>query len=70
MNAGISWIPEYEAGDAEVEEHSGKWWHETTRMVEKWWRLFCRKRGMDPKVVGEWTPYERTRADVLERAGR
>lgn len=33
-------------------EYSSRWWTETARMIDRGWRYFCKKRGMDPKQGG------------------
>lgn len=38
---------------SEFSGYSQQWWTETTRMVERGWRLFCEKRGMNPSVGPE-----------------
>ena len=72
MNAGIQWRQEYESAGLE-EVHSWQWFVDTSRMMERGWRFFCRKRGWDPRKAMEedcMTPDQRNHADAMSSIKR
>ena len=69
MNSGIVHVEEYESAGPEA-GHSYQWWQQTYRMMERGWRLFCKKRHWKVQR-GEWKSFaEISHSEVAEALNR